>query len=368
MPYGTVNADVIGTSVANSSLGAGNASNFKNRIINGSMTIDQRNGGASVTQVSSGATYTVDRWNIYGTVTSKFTAQQNAASVTPPAGYNYYLGITSSSAYSVSSTDEFTVTQPIEGFNTADLGWGTANAQAITLSFWVRSSLTGTFGGTLRNSATSRSYPFTYTISAANTWEQKSVTIAGDTSGTWLTTNGVGIYLTFGMGQGSTFSATAGAWGAGNKSNATGATSVVGTNGATWYVTGVQLEVGSSATGFEYRDYGRELILCQRYYYKITGVNTGMICSVGANGTGSAGGVVPFPVTMRASPTFSQSGLQLYAYASGTISDFNSFYISVLSPQNARLIWNGSGFTTGQWIGDVNYSPATAYAAFTAEL
>jgi hypothetical protein len=236
------------------------------------MVIDQRNAGASVSATTSA--YSVDRWLPYAGQTSKMTAQQNAGSVTPPAGFVNYLGITSSSAYSVLSSDIFGVFQYIEGYNVADLGWGSANAQPITLSFWVRSSLTGTFGGALRNSAADRSYPFTYTISSANTWEYETITIPGDTSGTWLTTNGVGIRLQFGLGVGSTFSGTAGAWAAGNFISATGAVSVVGTSGATFYITGVQLEAGTTASPFEYRLYGTELMLCQRYYWQGLGVSS----------------------------------------------------------------------------------------------
>ena len=172
---------------------------FKNRIINGAMMIDQRNAGASVTPSNS---YTLDRWRVYTSQASKLTAQQNAGSVTPPAGFVNYLGITSSSAYSITSTDYFFINQNIEGFNISDLAWGTANAQAVTLSFWVRSSLTGTFGGSLQNATSNRSYPFSYTISVANTWEYKTITIAGDTSGTWVSnTNGVGIQLALSLGS-----------------------------------------------------------------------------------------------------------------------------------------------------------------------
>jgi hypothetical protein len=237
---------------------------FKNRLINSAMVIDQRNAGASVTQTTS-SPYTVDRFFCFGSVTSKFTVQQNAASVTPPAGFINYLGATSSSAYTVGAAEQFNIGQAIEGLNIADFAWGTAFAATVALSFWVRSSLTGTFGGALRNSATDYSYPFSYTISSANTWEQKTITITGPTSGTWLTTNGIGVYLTFSMGAGSTRSGTAGSWSANNYTSATGATSVVGTNGATWYVTGVQLEKGSTATSFDYRPYGTELQLCRRY-------------------------------------------------------------------------------------------------------
>jgi hypothetical protein len=236
---------------------------FKNRIINGAMVIDQRNAGASVTPAN--AAYTLDRWQAFQSVASKYSVQQNAGSVTPPAGFTNYLGVTSLSAYSVASGDYFALNQSIEGFNVADFGFGTASASTVILSFLVRSSLTGTFGGALKNSAGNRSYPFTYTISSANTWEQKTIIIAGDTSGTWLTNNGVGIYVQLGLGTGSTWNGTAGSWSANNYISATGATSVVGTNGATFYITGVQLEKGSTATSFDYRPYGTELALCQRY-------------------------------------------------------------------------------------------------------
>jgi hypothetical protein len=266
------------------------------------MVIDQRNAGASVTATNGG--YTLDRWNTYSNPLSKFTVQRNAGSVTPPAGFVNYLGVTSSSAYSVASGDYFSVNQFIEGFNVADLNWGTANAVAITLSFWVRSSLTGTFGGNLINAAGNRSYPFTYTISSANTWEQKSITVAGDTTGTWAKDNTTGLGILFGLGAGSTWSGTAGAWATGNFVSATGAVSVVGTNGATFYITGVQLEKGSTATSFDYRPYGTELQLCQRYYQRIGGNDSNtMLCSGLAFNTTTHILAQKFTTTMRASPT-----------------------------------------------------------------
>ena len=279
---------------------------FLNRIINGGMTIDQRNAGASVTQTTS-TIYTLDRWNCYGAVASKFTVQQSS---TAPVGFVNSALITSSSAYSVGSGEIFQFVQPIEGYNVADLNWGSANAKTVTLSFWVRSSLTGTFGGAIQNSASNRSYPFTYTILSANTYEQKSVTITGDTTGTWLTTNGVGMYLYFGLGVGSTYSGTAGAWAASDFHSATGATSVVGTNGATFYITGVQLEVGSTATSFDYRPYGTELQLAQRYYQQLgnvsyVAVGMGQISS----GRTQTRSYTAFPSTMRTSPTGIASNL-----------------------------------------------------------
>jgi hypothetical protein len=278
---------------------------FKNRIINGAMMIDQRNAGASVTPSVLFNTYTLDRWNTSYSVASKFSVQQNAGSVTPPSGFTNYLGVTSTSAYTVGSGELFAVTQLIEGFNIADLGWGTANAQPVTLSFWVRSSLTGTFGGSFRNNDANRSYPYSYTISAANTWEQKTITVAGDTTGTWLTNNGVGIQIFFGLGVGSTRSGTAGAWAGSNFASATGATSVVGTSGATFYITGVQLEKGSTATSFDYRPYGTELNLCQRYLPMISCASSdgGQFAVGQASGTTAAEFHLRFPVTVRTAPT-----------------------------------------------------------------
>jgi hypothetical protein len=305
MPYGTVNADVIQTSTSGGILGAGDASIMKNRIINGACVIDQRNAGASVTISDTGAiTYTLDRWAAYGNIASKFSVQQNAGSITPPVGFKNYLGVTSLSSYSVSSSDGFTIRQYIEGYNVADLGWGTANAKTVTLSFQVYSSLTGTFGGVIRNGAANRSYPFTYTISSANTWTTATVTVAGDTSGTWLSTNGIGLTVLFGLGAGSANSGTAGSWASAAYESATGAVSVVGTNGATFYITGVQLEVGSSATGFEYRQYTTELCLCQRYFVSLSKPRLRGV----ADGFNFQRMGISLPVTMRTAPTVSLSG------------------------------------------------------------
>jgi hypothetical protein len=280
-----------------------NSGYLRNRIINGNMVIDQRNAGASVTPTSDGV-YTLDRWQVSLSAASKFSVQRSS---TAPAGFINSTIITSLSSYSVAVGDYFMFSQPIEGLNVTDFGWGSASAQPVTLSFWVRSSLTGTFGGVIQNNSQNRAYPFTYTISSANTFEYKTVTIPGDTSGTWLTTNGVGLFVRFGLGVGSTYSGTAGSWVGSQLFSATGATSVVGTNGATFYLTGVQLEVGTQATPDEWRPYTTELQLCQRYFINssfpsyTTGSPQGSVSSTAGATTYASG--FTFPTYMRAAPT-----------------------------------------------------------------
>ena len=273
------------------------ASSFKrNRIINGNMLIDQRNAGASVT-ISGSGYYTVDRFALVSTQASKFSAQQSS---TAPAGFTKSLLLTSLSAYTVLAADAFALEQRIEGFNVADLNWGSSSAKTVNLSFSVYSSLTGTFGGAIGNIAGTRSYPFTYTISSANTWTTISVTISGDTTGTWLTDSSCGMRVIFGIGVGSTYSGTAGAWAAAQYLSATGAVSVVGTNGATFYITGVQLEVGTKATPYEMQIYSDQLAQCQRYYEVMT-LN---VPSTAAPFSPTYG----YKVTKRSTPTFAGGG------------------------------------------------------------
>ena len=326
------NSNVTGTVVMSSSF-------KRNRIINGNMVIDQRNAGANVTPTD--AQYLTDRFVAGLTAASKFTAQQSS---TAPTGFSNSLLITSSSAYSVSASDAFTVGQKIEGFNFADLMWGTASAATVTLSFWVRSSLTGTFGGAITNSGDTRSYPLSYTISTANTWEQKSVTIAGDTSGTWIgSTNGIGARVWFGLGVGTTYSGTAGAWVGSAKVSVTGAVSVVGTNGATFYITGVQLEVGTKATPYEMQIYSDQLAQCQRYYT----VGTAYYDGYGIAPSGATGSLNLFPVPMRTAPTLAFGTFTNLALlqAGGTRSPIYSYQFM----RYANFNVTGSGAAYEQW-------------------
>ena len=352
---------------------------FKNRIINGAMVIDQRNAGASLSTASGSNFFTVDRWKTNYSQTSKYTIQQNAGSVTPPAGFTKYLGVTSSSAYSVLAADFFLIRQPIEGFNTANLAWGTANAATVTLSFWVRSSLTGTFGGSICNNGDARSYPFTYTITTANTWELETITIPGDTSGTWETGSSAGVIVTFGLGVGSTYSGTANAWAGSTFYSATGATSVVGTNGATFYITGVQLEKGSTATSFDYRPYGTELALCYRYAWNYSSA----LSSNGAflrylttrnTSTTAVAGTLILPVEMRVTPTLTTTGTASnYAviHTGGTTAC--SVAPSIGGDGSSRFQVNleaqvASGLTSGQGSQLMSNNNQTSYLLFSAEL
>jgi len=333
----TVGPSGLSTPAA-STINTANTFGFKNRIINGAMNVQQY-GTGSFSNVGSN-TYVVDRFYMYGNVSSKFTSQVNAGSVTPPVGFSNYLGFTSSSAYSVASGDIFYAAQKIEAFNVADLGWGTANAKTVTLSFWAYSSLTGTFGGSLLGPSFSYAYPFSYSIPVANTWTQISITIAGPTGGTWNgATNSVGLLVGFGLGVGTSGSGTAGSWQSGSYYSSTGATSLVGTNGATWYVTGVQLELGSQATSFDFRSIGTELGLCQRYAIVYSNALDGNDRWFGyAYTTTSSLNSTQFPVTMRSAPTATISTattFTLYTQLSaGTISSMN---LDTSSTKNANM-------------------------------
>jgi hypothetical protein len=312
---------------------------FKNRIINGAMMIDQRNAGAAVTQTAANI-YSLDRWQSYGSQASKMTLQQSS---TAPAGFSNSILVTSSSAYSVLSSDIFMLRQHIEGFNLADFGWGTSAAVTATLSFWVRSSLTGTFGGAFYSAGGTLTYPFNFTISAANTWEQKTITVTGPTTGGATLGNTGAVQVIFGLGAGSANSAAPNSWAASGAYTATGATSVVGTNGATFYITGVQIEKGSTATSFDYRPYGTELALCQRYYQKYT--NVLMVSGYNAtNGTLFASWI--FPVPLRTTPTM--------VLANFTNVNSNSATANNSSPTEFRVVSNIT--STGH-----------GYSVFTAE-
>jgi len=274
---------------------------LRNKIINGAMMIDQRNAGASVT---AGSAYTLDRWNVDRVWSgSTVTIQQSS---TAPAGFANSLLATVSTGAASGSSNYFSIQQFIEGYNIADMAFGTASASNFTISFWVRSSVTGAYGIALRNSAFNLSYTTTYTISSANTWEYKTVTIAGPTSGTWYSNNSYGLNVVFSLGGGSTYKpASNNTWTAGSYLAAVGETDLITTTGATFYITGVQLEKGATATPFENRLYGAELALCQRYLPAWTFGSSGYVtvCQGQAVTGSGAYGILMLPVQARVIPT-----------------------------------------------------------------
>ena len=318
---------------------------FKNRIINGNMTISQRTAGASVTVNSGVDAFPVDRFACSGhSADGVFTAQQSSVA---PSGFTRSVICTVTTAdSSIGATQRYFIEQKVEGFNTADFMWGTANAQTVTLSFWVRSSLTGTFGGSLVGG---QYYPFSYVINAANTWEYKTVTVAGSTSGTWDTTNGVGVEVLFSLGCGSSRKGTANAWTDSVFLAPTGSVDLIATNGATFYITGVQLEKGSTATSFDYRPYGTELMLCQRY------------CQFNQSATGEAGSstegafVVPFYVVMRATPTMSlvvgTDRIDEFYAGRKTITSVGVVYGNSAAGTGVGITLNSSGLTGNALLG-----------------
>jgi hypothetical protein len=353
-----------------------NTFGFKNRLINGAMVIDQRNAGASVA-FSSGAAYGADRFQAYNQTTGAYTIQQVSDA---PAGFKYSDKITTTTAGSTGTAGWTSFVQhKIEGFNIADLGAGTASAQTITLSFWVKSSLTGAMPVVLGNDA-DRTYATTYTINAANTWEQKTVTLTLSTSGTWNSTNGRGLLITWGLGSGSTFttSATSSWQNIDGYYFTSGAVAVGATLNATWQITGVQLEVGSTATSFDYRPYTTELQLCQRYcvnyrsadangsYYRYT---WGECIS-----TTQQQGNVSFPVQMRVFPslTVTSTASNYAVYSRAAVTACNS--VPIIGADSANVLSSNiianvsSGLTTGSGGALLSGNNQISYLLFTAEL
>lgn len=271
---------------------------MKNRIINGAMLISQRNGTTATTITNATDFFGPDRWKYYRNVGGTFTTTQSSVA---PAGFVNSMLTTASTGASPSAAQYNFFQHIIEGYNIADLNWGTANAQTVTLSFWVRSSVTGTYAISIGNNAVDRTLVSTYSISTANTWEQKTITIAGDTSGTWLTDNSSGIRIYWDLGSGSDYNtATTNTWASSFRLRTSGSTTWGATTGATFYLTGVQLEVGSSATSFEWKPYNMELYNCYRYYYKYPGSPNIHGCLYSS---GKYIGHVWFPAVMRTTPT-----------------------------------------------------------------
>ena len=290
-----IEASGIGITCAN--INGGQIGGRRNIVINGGMSVSQRYGTSANTPAHTD--YVLDRWENHLSQTGKFSVQQVEDAPNGEGVGKYSSKITSLSAYTIQANDFFVYNHNIEGLNADHLQFGTSSAKTITISFYVKSSLTGTFSLAVRNSAYNRSQVQEYSISSANTWERKSLTFAGDTSGTWLTTTGVGIRLSWGLGGGSTYHiASTGTWLGVDDWTTSSSTSVVSTNAATWYITGVQMEIGTQATPFEHRSFGEELSLCQRYYEVVA---AGMIDT--NESSGYLGVTVQYASAKRAVPT-----------------------------------------------------------------
>jgi hypothetical protein len=360
---------LTGAITATAGINTPNTFGFKNRIINGGMVIDQRGSASSAVTVNSVTkAYATDRFCGTGIGSAGvFTLGQVT---TAPSNFINSLKATVTTAdASLAATDLYRVMHLMEGLNCADLGWGTANAQTVTLSFWVYSNLTGTFGGSLTNSAANRSYPFAFTISVANTWEQKTVTVAGDTSGTWLTTNGIGIAINFGLGVGSTYSGTASAWAGAEYYSATGATNVMATLSNTFYITGVQLEKGSTATSFDVRAYSTELAMCQRYF-QVLASGTSKTLVIGWYWTATELDItIPLKATMRATPSLLiTTGTDYYKYAR-TTDLFDGLAIDGSQTTDTVNLYTQTGVSGTVGLASVVYTNnASAFVGFTSEL
>jgi len=321
---------------------------MRNRIINGDMRIDQRNAGALV--ISSTSAFACDRWRAYNSgAGGTWTLQQSSDA---PVGFSSSMVATITSA---GIPGESGIVQYIEGYNCADFGYGTANAKPITISFWVKSSVTGNFPFILRTTGGARSYLTTYNISAANTWEYKTITIPGETSGSINTANSYALILEWSLGGSVNATSVTNAWLSANNYNLTGSVQLMSTNGATLYITGVQLEKGSQATPFEFRHYGAELALCQRYYEVIGGSSNvfPLVTTWAADASGTTDTLMVFKVTKRAAPTVSLVG----AWGG---SGWTSLTPRFISEQGFSILTQGSGQTL------VQYHPNTSDDKITA--
>lgn len=347
---GTTKAKITSSGLTDTSNNVITSQAGKNLVINGDMKIDQRNSGSVTTPANN--VCTLDRWNAGLSQSSKYSVQQV---VDAPSGFYNSIKATVLATVSLGATDYFMLKHKIEGYNVADLNFGTANPETITLSFWVKSSVTGTFGGGIQNSSEARGYAFNYTISSANTWEYKTVTLTGDTTGTWDKTTGTGLWLNLALGVGTTYSKSTGSWGAGPVLSATGATNLLATGSATIQFTGVQIEANTTATPFEHLQYGQQLALCQRYYQQYgssgsTAIGAGMWFT-----TTQILGLFTFPVIMRAAPTITTTGTGwLEAYRpSGSSTTTGTGNFDVIANHSARF--NVSGWSTAGTAGQAAY-------------
>ena len=352
---------------------AGGPLSNRNLIINGAMNVAQRSPNVAV-NIPGGKTVTdVDR---FGQWTKVADANWKSAQQVydAPADFQFSRKITSSAANTIEAGTYHTVRYAVEGYDAAQLNCGLSSAKTVTLSFYVKSSLTGTFGLNFTNAANSRSYATSYTISAADTWEQKTITLTLDTTGTWPTTTGVGLEINWALAIGSSYqTSTLNQWQGNWRFPDTGANTLMTTNGATFQLTGVQLEVGSQATAFEHLSYAEELALCQRYFYKIIGTSDDMAAIGFAQSSSDNYFNMEFPVPMRDYPTLTGSATPARLFGSNNGQDFNLDSLSLSSnmtnanPKRVMLYVNQAG-TAGGLGGALHFQDQEGFLEFSAEI
>ena len=343
----------------------------RNLIINGAMQVFQR--GSSVNTHNA---FAVDRFQLQLDSTDQLAISLNQDS-DAPAGYSYSSKITINTAETAIASDEKALIRTcLEGNTIAHLGWGTSDAEAVNLSFWVKSSATGTYSAVLvwgSSGANQRSYTGQYTINTANTWERKTISVPADTDGTYSLETGTGrgiqIRWTFGAGSAET-TGTANAWASVNTSGASTDDEFITTANATWQITGVQLEVGSVATPFEHRSYGEELALCQRYFFRSQGTEAYTAHGLGANFDGDTSDLfIHYPVPMRARPDITFSGTVSFHRGAGTNTNVTNMGDAGGSTTCSFIRCDhGNVFTTGDAVYCINNNDASGEISFNAEL
>jgi hypothetical protein len=340
---------------------------MRNRIINGDMRINQR-GNTTYTVPSGSNLYTLDRWEaVDAHANAALTVTQSSDA---PAGFSNSAIVTVTASGTTGAGDVAIFRQAIEGFNVDDLDFGTASARTISVSFWVKGSVTGTYAVAVSNSGNNRHYIRHYTINSANTWEYKSITIPGDTTGTWFKDNSAGLRLKFTLAAGTTYRGTVDTWNAADVIGTSSSVNLTSTNGATWQITGVQLEKGSTASAFEQLNYGLELAMCQRYYHIASLFNFATNAYYqGYFGGSTAVWNIRHPVQMRSVPTatisqptqvqyYSQSGV--WTNTTITLQTYNDYGthssqgktdvlvgVSSDSQGGGKLLYLVGGATTG---------------------
>ena len=344
----------------------------RNLIINGSCQVNQR---GDSTGISTQGYHGPDRFDLGVNGRDQWVVSISQAADGPDGYSNSFKLQTTTVETSITDTEYVMVRQIIEAQNLQHLAYGTSSAKKLTASFWVKSSITGTFGIFMYQYDGNRTIGSTYTINSANTWEYKTVTFAGDTGGTINDDNGAGQYLAFTIAAGSDLTTTdntswgsysAGKFGFGHS---TAANAVMTTLNATWQVTGVQLEVGDSATSFEHRSYGDELLRCKRYYEEISGGSDAFTFSAKGQGSTSADATINLTVPLRASPTLNSVNSRAFG-DSGTFDASSSTTptVSQFDANNPCVVLNCGGFDALTNNKIVNWCPVGNTLEIDAEL